>query len=59
MKVNDFENYRQNDPGPGIRLLRRGRISEIIKPGDRDYLFTVAGTEVYEEDYIRQGNQRS
>ncbi|MBC3796006.1 SWIM zinc finger family protein [Acetobacterium tundrae] len=49
MKLNDFEKYiDETILDRGYDYYDEGRISEIIKQGDQDYLFTVAGTEVYQ-----------
>ena len=48
MKLNDFQKYiDETILDWGYDYYDEGRISEVIKQGDRDYLFTVAGTEIY------------
>lgn len=49
MKLNDFEKHiDETILDRGYDYYDEGRINEVIKQGDRDYLFTVAGTEVYQ-----------
>ncbi|MEO1816090.1 MAG: SWIM zinc finger family protein [Acetobacterium sp.] len=49
MKLNDFENYiDETILDRGYDYYDEGRISKVIKQGDRDYLFIIAGTELYQ-----------
>ena len=49
MKLNGFEKYiDEMILDRGYDYYDEGKISEIVKLGDRDYLFTVQGTEVYQ-----------